>query len=287
MKYNQFILIVMIAALFLVGCVELPFKTETKTGETITEMIEIYPPGGAVIPLTLDLTFGAGTFSLIPNPGSALLSGSAVYNVSDFKPEITVTEQKVTMKQGSIKINAVPTLDDRIKNEWSLALSAFPVDLTIRAGAYKGNYELGGLSISNLHIVDGASTVDLTFTTPNQYQMNTFRYETGASDINLSKLANANFQTLIFQSGAGNYNLDFSGTLQRDASVFIETGLSRVIITVPKGIPAEVRFEGPLAQVNVKGDWLESGEVYRQGGEGPALTFIVEISAGTVTLRNP
>ena len=281
-----FSLLILLTCSCILG-IEIPVTTEPKTGETITESIDIAVPSSYETPMSVTLSFGAGTLQLLPSTGNSLLSGTATYNVVDFKPEITVTDNNVTIKQGNLKLNAIPTLNDKIKNEWNLALSAHPVDLTVKAGAYKGDYELGGLAITNLHIADGASTVDLSFSLPNQATMNSFRYETGASNITLNNLANANFQTMIFQSGAGNYNLDFSGTLQQNASVFIETGLSKLIITVPKGVPAEARFEGPLAQVTVKGDWLESGDSYTQAGQGHQLTFIIEISAGTVTLRNP
>ena len=267
--------------------IEIPVTTEAKTGETITESIDVAVPGGFVAPASVTLSFGAGTLHLLPNPGNSLLSGTATYNVEDFKPEITVMDNNVTVKQGNLTLNAIPTLNEKIKNEWNLALSSYPLDLTVKAGAYKGDYELGGLAITNLHIADGASTVELSFSLPNQATMNSFRYETGASDITLNNLGNANFQTMIFQSGAGNYNLDFSGTLQQPASVFIEAGLSKLVIIVPKGVPAEARFEGSLTQISTKGDWQESGDTYTQSGQGPQLTFIIEISAGTVTLRNP
>lgn len=288
MHHKQILLILALLILLSGAClIEIPIDTEQKIGEIITEAIEV-PVLDSMQPQTfLTLTFGAGKLQILPNPGETFISGTATYNVKDFKPEITIIDNIVTVKQGNIKLDAVPTASDKIKNEWVLSLSQHPTDLTIKAGAYKGSYELGGLAITNLHVADGAATVDLSFTMPNQAEMETFRYETGASEISLKNLSNANFKIMIFQSGAGNYNLDFSGVLQRDASVFIETGLSRIVIIVPKGVPAKARFEGALTNVNVKGAWMQSGENYIQPGEGAKLTFVVETSAGTVTLRNP
>ena len=54
----------------------------------------------------------------------------------------------------------------------------------------------------------------------------------------MTGLANANFSTMIFSSGAGDYTLDFSGDLQRDATVTITTGLSNLKLVVPKGVAA-------------------------------------------------
>jgi hypothetical protein len=287
-NYSRFLLL-LVLVLLTSSCgigIELPFKTEQKTGDTVTELVQI-PVPDIPTPFDLNLAFGAGKMILLPNSGPDLVSGTATYNVADFQPELTVDEFSVSLRQGNLKLDAVPTIDETIKNEWSLAIKSIPIELDIKAGGYSGDFEFGGLAIRDLHIADGAATVKLKFSTPNTVEMTAFRYESGASNISMDKLANANFQTMILQSGAGNYNLDFSGLLQRDASIFIETGLSRLVISVPDGVPAEVSFEGPLTKVITQGDWQQSGDEYFLEGQGPKLTFIIETKAGTVTLQNP
>lgn len=266
--------------------IDLPFQTEMKTGPTVTDTIHIPLPAGDP-PVDVTLSFGAGKLILLPNPGDPFISGTATYNVEDFKPEISTEPGQISIKQGNLKLNAVPKVDQKIKNEWSLAFSAYPMDLTVKSGGYTGKYELGGLAITDLHIADGASNVNLSFSTPNPAEMHAFRYETGASNITLDNLGNANFQTMLFESGGGNYHLDFSGNLRRNASVFIETGLSRMVITVPANVPASVQFEGPLSRVTTKGAWEKEGGEYLQAGRGPRLTINVQTKAGTVTLQNP
>jgi len=286
---TKVVILSLLLAISLSGCginIELPFKTESKTGEIVTESIQV-PVPNLNPPLDVNLSFGAGKMTLLPNPGPDLLSGTVTYNVADFKPEIIVDDTGVTLKQGNLKINAVPTINDSIKNEWNVSITNHPIELSIKAGAYSGDYEFGGLALTDLHVTDGASNVNLKFSTPNTSLMNAFRYETGASNITMEKLGNANFQTMIFQSGAGNYSLDFSGVYQHDASVFIETGLSRLIISVPEGVQAEVNFEGPLSKVITSGSWQESGDEYILEGQGPKLIITIEIKAGTITLKNP
>ena len=48
---------------------------------------------------------------------------------------------------------------------------------------------------------------------------------------------------LTFNSGAGDYILDISGELQRDATVTIETGLSNIILVIPDDTHAIVTVE--------------------------------------------
>jgi hypothetical protein len=290
MKKNMLLFILLLSiSITTSGCginIDLPFNTELKTGPTVTDQLAVPVPDSPP-PLDLNLSFGAGKMTLLPSPGGDLVSGTVSYNVMDFKPEVILDDLGVSIKQGNLKLNAVPTIDETIKNEWNLAINNHPLELNIKAGAYSGDFEFGGLALQNLSISDGAATVKLKFSTPNTTSMNALRYETGASNISMEKLANANFQTMIFQSGGGNYNLDFSGLLQQNASVFIETGLSRLVISVPDGVPAEVNFEGPLSKVIMSGNWQQSGDEYLLEGQGPLLTFTIETKAGTVTLQNP
>jgi hypothetical protein len=173
-----------------------------------------------------------------------------------------------------------------MKNEWDLRLGKTPMDLTIAAGAYDGNLELGGLSLRSLTIQDGASDVELSFSEPNLVEMSTFSYTTGASDVTMEGLANANFGTFVFNSGAGNYTLDFSGELQRDAPVSIDCGFSDLNLIIPEGVNAAVTIDSALADINVGSNWSQKNNVYTQNGEGYTLTVVINMGAGDVSIRN-
>jgi hypothetical protein len=99
-------------------------------------------------------------------------------------------------------------------------------------------------------------------------------------------LANANFENLVFKGGAGNYQLDFSGELKRDATATIDAGFSSLTVIVPEGVSTRVFVDGGLANVDVGGQWEKSGDEYTLSGEGPRLTINVNIGAGGLTLRN-
>lgn len=161
-----------------------------------------------------------------------------------------------------------------------------PLDLTVQAGAYEGNLELGGLALKSLTVRDGAANVDISFSEPNQIEMSMLRYETGASNVKLTGLANANFSTLTFSGGAGNYTLDFSGELQRDAVVTIEAGFGDLSLIIPEDVDAVVTVEGAALNINHSSGWTQNGQKYTQNGSGSTLTILVKMAAGNLVITD-
>jgi hypothetical protein len=280
--FRKTIPLVLVLTLALTACslhISLPITQET--GPTVVDDIALPVPAGADT-VDLTLSFGAGTLKL--NTGTdSLVSGTATYNVEDFKPVVTVNGSNVTIEQGEWRVNGIPDMSN-LKNEWDLALGNVPLDLNIEAGAYKAEYEFGGLSLTNLTVSDGAADVELKFSEPNATEMTLLRYETGASNVSLIGLANANFASLEFKSGAGNYTLDFTGELKRDASINIETGVSNMTLVIPSGIPVQITVDGGLSNVSHGSGWDKNGNVYTQEGSGPQLTIVIEMGAGNLTI---
>lgn len=272
------ILILALASLACGFTINLP--EAPKVGPEVEESITVASPDSKETRLTI--SFGAGELTLSPGAKS-LVDGTATYNVADLKPEIEKSDSDIEIKQGDFK--SLPPLN-HIKNEWDLKLGKTPMDLTVKAGAYDGTLELGGLALQNLTVKDGASNVDLSFSEPNQTEMSVLRYETGASNVKLTGLANANFSTLMFSGGAGNYTLDFSGTLQRDAVVTIEAGLGDLSLVVPEDVNAVVTVEGAALNVNHSSGWAQNGQKYTQHGSGSTLTILVKMSAGNLVITD-
>lgn len=282
-------LLLFIAILALVGLacgldINLP-DTDIKTGPMETTIIAI-PVPDTHEDIDLTLAFGIGELTISPGAETDLVSGAATYNVVDFKPEVSTTGSTVRLEQGSLNLQGIPNFEDKIENKWNLSLGPAPMILKINAGAYSGQFELGGLSLKTLEINDGASDVNVEFSTPNLVEMDVFRYNTGASTLTIEGIANANVSTFLFRSGAGSYTLDFSGVMNRDMVANIESGVSSLVIIIPEGIPAQVTFEGAVSNVDTQGAWEESGGSYQQTGSGPKITLIVKIGAGSLELRN-
>lgn len=261
-----------------------PPKT-VAVGPIETKSINIPAPDVEVV--DVDLQFGIGELALGPGAEESLIEGNAEYNVKELAPEIKVDESSITIRQTTNDSRHFFGVDGDVKNKWDLQFGTTPITLRITAGAYQGRYELGGMAIQELTVQDGAADVRLSFDEPNLTEMSMLSYSTGASSVELSGLANANFDEMEFRGGAGDYRLDFSGELLRDADVTIDAGISSVTVLVPEGMNVQLTFDGGLSNVDVHGEWQQDGTEYTQSGSGPTLTIHVKMGAGNLSLDNP
>ncbi len=288
MLSRKLLIFVAIAAIALttMACgftIDVPITTDIKTGPTEIENILVSEPDPDAKNVDVSINFGAGELTI--NPGAeALVEGTATYNVPDFQPKIESGDGWVKLSTGNLEIQGIPRFDNRMENTWDLRLSDRPMDLRIIAGAYASHLELGGLALTELRVTDGASDVKVNFSEPNQEVMDLLRYETGASSVVLNGLGNANFRSMIFKGGAGSYELDFSGALQEDANVSIETGLSSLTVRVPKDLNVRVRVDSGLSNISTQGSWGLSGGAYTHDGDGPELSIKINMGAGNLIL---
>jgi hypothetical protein len=277
-KIISAILVLSLASMACGFSIDLPDRQQV--GPDVRESITVADPESDET--RLSISFGAGKLTLSPGAKN-LVDGTVVYNVDDFKPEIIKDGNNIEINQGGFK--SLPPFKD-MKNEWDLKLGSAPMDLVISAGAYDGTIELGGLALKSLEVNDGASNVDLSFSEPNLTKMSILRYATGASDVKLTGLANANFSTLTFSGGAGNYTLDFSGELQQAAVVTINSGFGNVSLIVPSNVNAKVTVESAAVNINHGSTWAQNGNDYTQKSDGPSLTFVVKMAAGNLLISS-
>ncbi|HEY3475989.1 MAG TPA: toast rack family protein [Anaerolineales bacterium] len=277
-KIISAILLLALASLACGFSIDLPERQSA--GPDIEESITVADPASDDTRLTI--SFGAGKLTLSPGAEN-LVDGTAIYNVEDLRPNIQKSGSSIEISQGDFK--SLPPFNG-MRNEWDLKLSDTPLDLTVQAGAYDGSLELGGLALKSLTVRDGASNVDLSFAQPNQTEMSILRYETGASDVKLTGLANANFSTLMFSGGAGSYTLDFSGELQRDAVVTVSSGLGNMTLIIPEDADTVVTVEGTAVNISHGSGWIQDGQKYTQNGSSPTLTILVKMAAGNLVITH-
>ena len=195
---------------------------------------------------------------------------------------VRITESKPSFERIPAVFGGVP--------RYELAIGkGRPFVLTVETGASEFEMELGGVPVSNLMVRQGAGKFNLGFSAPNPHPIKLLEVSSGAAGIELEKLANANFSEMRLSGGAASYELDFGGTLSRNAEVKIQAGLSGVEIEIPASTAARIIAETTLGSVEVgdgftkkEGAFLTKGAV---SGNAPALTIRAGVRLGSLQLR--
>ncbi len=255
---------------------------EMKTVDTrVVEINEELPSDLGHTELSFSMT--GGTFNLSPG-SSGLVNGTITYNVENWEPQFTRSNNVYEIKQvNPFSFTGIPT--GNTINKWDLSLSsALPIDLSIEGGASENEFNLTGLQLTNLKIIQGASKTNLWFDSPNPQTMDEFSFSTGASSAELVGLGYANFNTMSFSAGAGNYTLDFTGALSHDAAVDIKATISNITIIIPSGMKAQIVNQGTVSNINTQGTWLITDQTYSTLEEGYILSINLEMAVGNVTL---
>lgn len=145
------------------------------------------------------------------------------------------------------------------------------------------------MPVSSLMVRQEAGKFNLGYSAPNPHPIKLLEVSSGATGIELEKLANADFSEMRLSGGAASYELDFGGTLSRNAEVKIEAGLSGVEIEIPASTAARIIAETTLGSVEVgdgftkrEGAFLTEGAV---SGNAPALTIRAGVRLGSLQLR--
>ena len=259
------VILVLILATFACSISNIEMRTIDLQTVAINEPL---PANMAEAELSFSMT--GGTFNIVPGSGM-LASGSIVYNVEQWEPQFTRSNNYYEIKQVSpFSFSGIPTND--VVNTWDLALTnEIPLNLTIEGGASENVYDFTGLKLTGLKITQGASETDVRFDAPNTTQLQDFSFTTGASSAELFGLGYANFTTMNFSAGAGDYTLDFTGALTHDATVNIKSTISNIRIIIPAGMKAVIVNKGTVSNINTEGTWMLNDDTYNTLVEGYTL----------------
>ncbi len=248
--------------------------------------IEITYPDAA--DLQLKIAVGACKLRLEPGAGDNWVSGSyhdptgeLAHKISEEGGTVKITQERNIAALFSF-MRGTPVFDLRLG-------SSKTFKLTLETGASECQLDLGGLPLSRVNIKQGAGKLTLDFSVPNSTEMNLLRLATGAGELELKNLANANFAEMSLEGGAASYKLDFGGDLQRSAHVKIATGMSSVALRLPANTAAKISAESVLAKVEAaEGFSQKQGGYYTSAaleGVSPLLTIESNIALGALSLR--
>ena len=251
----------------------------SQTGETQTLTINEAAPGGS--PARVEIAMGGGELN-INGGGQNLVTGQIDYNLAEWQPEITRTGDTVRIAQEA-KTIPIPG-NEQMVNRWEIQLGNTPMELDVQAGAYDGTLNLSGVPLVNLEVNGGASNSEVRFDSPNPQVMESFSYETGASNVELIGIGHASPSVFTFRCGAGDYLIDFSGQPQRAITANITGALGNLDVVVPAGTSVVVNLTGDLQDVNLEGGWTQENDRYLAAGSEPGITINLEMSLGQLDL---
>jgi len=239
--------------------------------------------------LHLRISLGACRFKAEPGEGEAWVTGTCLDPTGKRAPRILEEGGTVRITESEPSWERIPAVFGGVPR-YELAIGKErPFALTVETGASEFEMDLGGVPISSLLVRQGAGRFELGFSAPNPQLMKLLEVSSGAAGIELESLANANFSEMRLSGGAAGYELDFGGTLSRDAEAKIEAGLSGVEIEIPASTAAKIVAETTLGSVDV-GDgftkregafWTEAGAA----GDKPLLTIRAGVRLGALQLR--
>ncbi len=274
--------IIVVLTIVSIACslINLPGFQKLETGSSRTFPLNEPIPGAAKVQdVSLSIAMGNLTLS---GGADSLLEGEVSYNVEDWKPVVMSQENSLTVSQGRPEDTTLGFPTGEIVNVWNVELGDSPMNLTLHARASDASLDLSGLPLQRLDIQDSLGNSVVRFETLNPEKMQSLFYKTDASDVTFHGLAHANFTKMTFEGRAGNYVFDFSGDLQRDATVRIMVSFSEVQILVPSDVPAEVFLQGKPSNISMDDGWMQGNDHFQIGQGTPKLTIILQMTAGNL-----
>jgi hypothetical protein len=219
--------------------------------------------------LSLRIALGACRFRARPGDGDTWIAGTCHDPTDRRSPRIIEEGGSVTITEDEPSFERIPAVFGGVPRYELEFSKQRPFALTIETGASEFDLDLGG-----------AGKFELGFSEPNPHPMELLEVSSGAAGIELDHLANANFSEMRLSGGAAGYELDFGGVLSRDARVSIETGLSRVEISVPASMAARIVAETTLGSVEVGDGFTKQEGAFLTEGAVAGNTPVLEIRAG-------
>ncbi|HEX7401451.1 MAG TPA: LiaF domain-containing protein [candidate division Zixibacteria bacterium] len=266
-------------------------QVHAKEHATTTETRKIESSGEKEVKVKIDL--GAAVIDLQKNNSGSILDAEMEYDPKQIKVQADYhkfNDKGKLLLESDTKNNG-PDLDLE-DNYWKLEFGdQVPLCFDIDVGACQADFDFTGLTIDDLQMDVGASSVEMEFRKPNSHRISEINLDVGASKLIVNGLGNANFEELIFDGGAGDFTLDFTGDFNHSADVYIDIGLGSLSILVPKDAGIQIKKESSfLASFSLDENEFEEVEddLYQNKNFGKTkkeLIFNIEVGLGTVKVE--
>lgn len=201
-------------------------------------------PADSITILYADIDLAAGNFRLTSEEMPALFRADVTYNPDRLE---VFADYRKRGERGYLEVGSdlfskfqVDTEDNR----WEMELSSsYKTDLKLEFGLCDAFIDLGGVPLTDLNLDIGVAEGKLVFSSPNPTELDNISIEAGAAEFEIEKLLNANFKTLKFDGGVGEFRLEFTGELKTRAQAEISVGLGSAVIYLPREMPVRIEAE--------------------------------------------
>ncbi|MEP0828659.1 MAG: hypothetical protein HRF51_09070 [bacterium] len=201
-------------------------------------------PADSITILYADIDLAAGNFRLTSRDMPALFRAEVTYDPDRLE---VFADYRNRGERGYLEVGSdlfskfqVDTED----NWWEMELSrSYKTDLKLEFGLCDAFIDLGGVPLTDLNLDIGVAEGKLVFSKPNPTELGNISIEAGAAEFEIEKLLNANFKTLKFDGGVGEFRLEFTGELKTRAQAEISVGLGSAVIYLPREMPVRIEAE--------------------------------------------
>ena len=280
----------LIFAITIAGGMSSP-SVQSKTHDTSTEIKKIESSGEKEVSVKIDL--GVAVIDLEKNESGNILDAEIEYDPDRIK---VITDYRKFNDRGKLFLES-QTKDKGIDldledNYWKLEFGdQVPLSFDIDGGACKADFDFTGLKIGQLEMDLGASSVEAEFRKPNSHRIREINLDVGASKLTMRGLGNANFEEMVFDGGAGDFTLDFTGDFDHSAEVYIDIGLGSLNLVLPKDAGIRIKKGSSfLASFSLDEDEFEEvkDDLFQNANFGKTkkeLIFNIEVGLGSVKVE--
>lgn len=231
-------------------------------------------------PVALEVHYSAGTLRLGPAESRVLYRMQVRYDEDRAEP---LTQWNPDTRELRLGVSGRQRGEHHLKEGSQANIQVtrdVPLDLRVHFGAGEADLELGGLRIENLEVSTGASETDVVFAAPNPIVAERVEFNSGAAQLTVRGLGNANTERMEFNGGVGGTTLEFSGRWDRNANATIRIGLGAVTLRIPKTLGVRLSRSSFLTSFDTPGLVKRDGRFYSANWESARLRLNIDIEAG-------